>query len=308
MRKQFKDTMLDLAGVDPRLVLLFGDISVFLFRDFQQRYPDRFYNLGICEATLVSVAAGMQAEGFVPVVHSIAPFVTERAMEQIKVDLCYNQRPANIVSCGATMDYAWDGATHHAWMDIAFMRLLPGTEVFQPGTAREADFLLRHYYASEQTSYYRLSDQSHGYELPLDRGRGGAVVRDLGAPVTIVTAGPILADVMSAVADLHVNVVYVHTIKPFDHDLLGHFAHTELRVVHDSFGLHEAVCEIAGRSVDRLGLPDRFCGTYGTLADARRDLGLSVADIRDFARPPRMVRTVPPRPDRPEDPACQSVA
>src|SRR5512134_284566 len=99
MRKQFKDTMLDLAGGDSRLVLLFGDISVFLFRDFQQRFPERFYNLGICEATLVSVAAGMSAEGFVPVVHSIAPFVTERAMEQIKVDLCYNQRPANIVSC-----------------------------------------------------------------------------------------------------------------------------------------------------------------------------------------------------------------
>src|SRR3972149_1529303 len=252
MRGQFKQTMLDLAAEDERLVLLFGDISVFLFREFEQRYPDRFYNLGICEATLIGVAAGLSAQGFIPVVHSIAPFVTERAMEQIKVALCYTQLPAKIVSCGATFDYAWDGATHHGWMDVAFMRLLPGTEVFQPGTPREADFLLRHYYATTRTSYFRLSDQAHGFALPLEPGRGGAVVRDLRAPTTVVTAGPILADVMNAVGDLAVNVIYVHTIKPFDHEILGRFAHTDLRVVHDSFGLHEAVCEVAGRSGKRL--------------------------------------------------------
>ena len=285
MRKQFKDTMVDLAAADRRLVLLFGDISVFLFRDFQERFPDRFYNLGICEATLVSVAAGLTAQGFIPVVHSIAPFVTERAMEQVKLDLCYNKLPAKIVSCGATFDYAWDGATHHGWMDLAFMRLLPGTEVFQPGTAREADFLLRHHYATPKTSYFRLSDQAHGYQLPLQPGRGGAVVRNVGGPATVVTAGPMLADVMKAVDDQPVNVVYFHTIKPFDHELVNAFAQTELRVVHDSFGLHEAVCETSGRSVRRLGLPDRFCGSYGTIADARRDVGLDVESIRAFSRP-----------------------
>ena len=283
MRKQFSATMLDLAATDSRLVMVFGDISVFLFREYQQRYPDRFFNLGICEATLVSVAAGLSSQGFIPVVHSIAPFVTERAMEQVKDDLCYNRMPANIVSCGATFDYAWDGATHHAWMDIALMRLLPGTEVFQPGTPKEADFLLRHHYATPLTSYFRLSDQSHGCDFPLRPDRGGIVVRDVGAPATVVTAGPILADVMKAVADLSVNLLYFHTIKPFDHQVVNAFAHTDLRVVHDSFGLFEGVCETAGRSVKRLGLPDRFCDTYGTITDARRDVGLDVASIREFS-------------------------
>lgn len=284
MRKQFKETMTALAERDDRVVLLFGDISVYLFNEFQARFPTRFYNLGICEATLVSMAAGMRAQGFIPVVHSIAPFVTERAMEQIKVDLCYNRLPANIVSCGATFDYAWDGATHHAWTDLAFMRLLPGTEVLQPGSAAEADFLLRTYYDSPNTSYFRLSDHSHGFSLPLQRGRGGAVIRDVGADVTLVTAGPLAADVVAAVADVPVNVIYFHTIKPFDRDLLQAYSHTDLRVVHDSFGLHEAVCEVAERSVKRLGLPDRFCNTYGTLADARRDVGLGIDDIRAFAQ------------------------
>jgi transketolase len=248
----------------------------------------------------------MSAQGFIPVVHSIAPFVTERAMEQVKVDLCYNRLPAKIVSCGATVDYAWDGATHQAWMDVAFMRLLPGTEVFQPGTPREADFLLRRHYATPLTSYFRLSDQAHGHDLPLAPGRGGAVVRDAGAPITLVTAGPILADVMAATGDLPVNVVYFHTVKPFDHDLVEAFAHTELRVVHDAFGLHEAVCERAGRSVARLGLPDRFCDTYGTVADARRDLGLGIEAIREFARRPAVAR-VTPRPAHGDlrEPACR---
>ncbi|MGE3839979.1 MAG: transketolase family protein [Vicinamibacterales bacterium] len=284
MRKQFKDTMTALATEDERVVLLFGDISVYLFNDFQATFPDRFYNLGICEATLVSMAAGLRSQGLVPVVHSIAPFVTERAMEQIKVDLCYNRLPANIVSCGATFDYAWDGATHHAWMDLAFMRLLPATEVLQPGSPAEADFLIRTYYDSPNTSYFRLSDHTHGLTLPLQRGRGGAVVRDMGAPVTIVTAGPILADVLGAVSDLPVNVIYFHTLKPFDDDLLHAYSHTDLRVVHDSFGLFEAVSERAAGAVRRLGLPDRFCETYGTLADARRNVGLGIDDIRAFAQ------------------------
>src|SRR4051812_34900824 len=68
MRKQFKDTLMDLAEADERIVLVFGDISVFLFDPFARRFPTRFYNLGICENTLVSVAAGLSSQGFIPFV------------------------------------------------------------------------------------------------------------------------------------------------------------------------------------------------------------------------------------------------
>ncbi|MGE4564134.1 MAG: transketolase, partial [Victivallaceae bacterium] len=78
MRKCFKDTILKLAENDPELVMLMGDISVFLFREFYEKYPDRFFNAGIAENTEVSMAAAMSLEGFHPFVHTIAPFVTER--------------------------------------------------------------------------------------------------------------------------------------------------------------------------------------------------------------------------------------
>jgi transketolase len=281
MRKQFKVTSLDLAAQDDKLVLVFGDISVFLFNDFQQKYPDRFYNLGICEQAIVSVAAGLRSQGFIPFVHSIAPFVTERAMEQIKLDCSYNDFPINIVSCGATFDYAWDGATHHAWTDLAFLRLLPNLEVFQPGNPREVDFLIRNHYRSAKTSYYRLSDHPHTVDFTIEKEKG-VLVRDAGAEVTVVTAGPILESVMKAAEGLPVNILYFHTLKPFDHALIDRFKGTRLKVVHDSFGLFEEVCRVSGRSVELLGLPDHFCCSYGTIEDVRRMAGLSVEDIRAF--------------------------
>ena len=75
--------------------------------------------MGICENTLISVTAGLSSQGYHPFVHTICPFLTERSIEQIKIDMCYNNFGGNIVTCGATFDYAWDGATHHAYTELA---------------------------------------------------------------------------------------------------------------------------------------------------------------------------------------------
>lgn len=279
MRRQFRDTVTELAAADERVVLVFGDISVFMFEGFARRFPGRFYNLGICENTLVSVAAGLASQGLIPFVHTIAPFVTERCLEQIKLDVGYNSFPVHIVTVGATYDYAWDGPTHHAIADMGSLRLIPGIDIVQPGTREEVDHLLRSCYASGRATYFRLSDHPHGVAVPVD-GQRGTVVRDLEAPVTVVTAGPILASVMPAVEDLPVNVLYFTTIKPLDAELLARFAHTRLVVVHDATGLFEEVCEQATGPVARIGLPNRFVSCYGTIQDIRREVGLDPDRIR----------------------------
>ena len=143
MRKQFKDTATELAAKDDKVVVILGDISHFLFMPFQEKFPGRCYNMGICENALISVAAGLSAQGFHPFVHTINPFLTERCVEHIKDDLCYNQFGANIISTGASFDYAWDGATHHCYGELAILRLLPGMEVTQPGNRQELDTLIR---------------------------------------------------------------------------------------------------------------------------------------------------------------------
>jgi len=274
---------MDLATHDDSIVLIFGDVSVYLFREFAEKYPQRFYNMGICENTLISVAGGLSSQKFTPFVHTIAPFATERSYEQIKLDLCYNEFPANIITCGASFDYAWDGATHHCYTDLAILRLLPNIEVLQPGSRKELDVLLRSRYNNKKTTYFRLSDHPHQIDVPVEFGQG-VTLKDQGANVTVMTAGPLLDNVLEATRDLDVNLVYFHTIKPIDRDLINNFKETEILVVCDAFGLYEAVCEVPGINCSHFGLGDCFYACYGTLGQIREKISLDVQGIREFIR------------------------
>ena len=279
MRKQFKNTVLDLAARDPRIVTILGDVSVYLFNEYKEKFPARFYNMGICENTLISVAAGLSAQGLIPFVHTITPFLTERSYEQIKLDLCYNRFGANVVTCGASFDYAWDGATHHSYTDLAILRMLPGMEVIQPGSTKELDILLRSQYANGNPTYFRLSDHPHSMDLPVEFGKG-VILKNARSRVTVITAGPLLQNVMDGCRDLDVNILYFHTLKPIDRELLQQFSRTKMIIIHDAHGLFEAVCEVPGTSATYHGIPDQFCSWYGTLTDIRKKLGLDAAAIR----------------------------
>ena len=282
MRKQFKATVSELAAKDDKLILVLGDISVYLFNDFRQKSPDRFYNMGICENTLISAAAGLSAQGFFPFVHTIAPFITERSFEQIKDDMCYNQFGGNIVSIGGSFDYAWDGATHHCYTDLGILRMLPGMEVLQPGSAKEVDILIRSQYRNGKPTYFRLSDNPHTIDVPCEFGKG-VVLREGGSNLTVMTAGPLLGNVFEACKDLDVNLVYFHAIKPIDKDVILKFKNTEILVIHDAWGLYEAVCSVENLSASYHGLPpDRFCTWYGKVADIRKMLKLDPASIREI--------------------------
>jgi transketolase len=279
MRQAFRDVCIRIGEKDDRVVLIFGDVSVYLFRPFFERWPERFINAGICENTLISLSAGLSALGYHPFVHTINPFLTERSYEQIKLDMCYNSFGGNIVSCGASFDYAWDGATHHSYSDLAILRMLPDAEVLQPGTADELDILLESQYKNGRMSYFRASEDQHGESLDIVFGKG-VVIRDENAATTIVTSGHLLKQVIEACRDIPVNLLYFHTIKPLDYDLIRHFIHTRFLVVEDSNGLHHALCEIPDIKVARHGLPDRFLTYYGTAAEIRNAVGLDSASIR----------------------------
>lgn len=279
MRRQFRDTALELAAEDDRLVVILGDISHYLFSGFQERFPERFYNMGICENTLIGVTAGLSALGYFPIVHSIAPFLTERCVEQIKIDMVYNAFGGNIVTCGGPFDYAWDGPSHHCYTDLATLRLLPHVEVMQPGSRKELDVLLRSQYRNARTSYFKTSDNPHEIDLPVRFGKG-QVVKSVGSAVTVVTAGPILGNVLEACRDLPVNLLYFTTLKPMDHELIRHYRDTRFLVVHDAFGLHEAVNEVPNLRTRYYGLRDEFCDWYGTVQEIREKLGLDPASIR----------------------------
>jgi len=280
MRQHFKDIILKLAEKDDRVILILGDISVFLLKEFADRFPNQFYNIGICENTLISMAAGLSFQGFHPFVHTIAPFITERSYEQVKLDMCYNGVGGNLVSCGGSFDYAWDGATHHCYTDLELMRMLPGMEVMQPGSRNELGALIESQYANGKPSYFRIPADEHKLDLPAKFGKANVVIHKDSAALTIATAGPILQNVYEACKDLDVNLLYFHTIKPLDKEVLAEYSNTKILVIHDAFGLFEAICAASDASVKYFGIPDKFCCFYGTLEDIRTSLGLDVRGIR----------------------------
>jgi transketolase len=153
-------------------------------------------------------------------------------------------------------------------------------EVMQPGNKGELDALIRSQYANGRPSYFRLAADSHEEKLETRFGKGHILLTKNARPA-VVTAGLILKNVLAACKDLDLNLLYLHTIKPIDTELLFRFANTDFVVVHDAFGLFEAVSQAVGQKARYIGLPDRFIDCYGTLEDVRQTLGLSARGIRE---------------------------
>lgn len=269
---------------DGRLVLLLGDIGVFGFRNVFAKYPDRAYNVGICEQAMIGLAAGLAKEGFIPIVHSIAPFVVERCYEQLKVDLCYQQARVRIVSVGASYDYSSLGCTHHCPGDVAVLQALPGMKVLAPGTPEEFDRLFRAIYADSQPAYFRLSERSNSQSYPVEPGRAQLVQE--GARATVLAVGPALRWVQAAARNLDVTVLYYATVAPFDADALGRNCGSgKLLLVEPYYAgvlVSEAAKALAPKAVriKSLGVPRAFLTSYGRLEEQEEAMGLTAGGVR----------------------------
>ena len=165
MRRRFGKIINELAKKDKKIVLLVGDIGYGIFDDFRKNHPNRFFNLGICEQSLVGTAAGMALEGLKPWVYTITPFLIERPFEQIKLDIAYPNLPVIIVGTGAGLSYSSLGVTHHSLEDIACMRMLPNMNVICPGDSVEVKLAVEAALNSKEPCYIRLGKK--GEEITL---------------------------------------------------------------------------------------------------------------------------------------------
>src|SRR3989338_8781678 len=127
LRDTFTNTLHQVGKEDPNLVVLVGDISHFRLLNFAKDCPGQYYNIGICEPTIVNIAAGLSKVGFHPVVHTISPFIVERSFEQLKLDFGYQKLGGNIVTVGSAFDYSSLGCTHHCYNDFALIKTLQGS-------------------------------------------------------------------------------------------------------------------------------------------------------------------------------------
>lgn len=283
MRKQFTKSLQSLLYSNPKTCLLLGDIGVFGFRNELKNLPSRVYNIGILEQATIGVAAGLAKTGLIPFVHTIAPFLVERALEQLKVDFGYQSLNGNFISVGASYDYASLGCTHHCPSDISCLLTIPNMQIVCPGSSKEFDSLLMESYDNDSPTYFRLSEyeNNESYEVMF----GKAVVLKKGNLATIVCYGNILQSVLDAVKDFDVTILYYHTIKPFDSDtLLKHF--NQNIIVCEPF-YEGSTNKLINKSLEgklyrlyNIGIPNKFLINYGHKKEHDLNLGLDSESIR----------------------------
>lgn len=215
MRTVFAATASSLLDEDPLAAVVLAEISADLFAKAAARHPERVLNVGIREQLMVSVGGGLALAGLRPIVHTYAPFLVERAFEQVKLDLAHQGARAVLVSIGASYDAAPSGRTHQAPEDVALMDTVPGFSVVVPGHPDEVPEVLRSAVGAldSLSTYVRLSSEANRSALPVWPGL--QVVRS-GREAVVVAVGPMLSPVLDAVGDLDVTVAYTTSVRPFD--------------------------------------------------------------------------------------------
>lgn len=179
MRSEFYKGLTEWFKTDGRVVILLGDIGVFSLRECVEHDNARIYNMGINEQATIGAACGLASQGFIPVVHSIAPFITERTYEQVKL-LAYEKKCVIIVSVGASYDYAKLGITHYCPNDIRIMSAIPGLNVYCPGNIYDVETAIAESIREGKPAYIRLSETSNdltsGTSEILKEHKGGMVL------------------------------------------------------------------------------------------------------------------------------------
>jgi transketolase len=289
-------SQLHAAEADERVVSLEGDLGDFGGLDFQRRFPRRFLDVGIAEASLIGTAAGMATAGKVACVNTFASFALMRACEQVRLDVAYHAANVKIFGTFTGLAAGFSGPTHHCIEDLAIARVLPGLTVLAPADAVAAYHLTRAAIERPGPAYLRLgmdaTPQVYDASARFVVGRG-VLLRD-GEDLTIVAAG--LTSVASALEAARrladrgttARVVDMHTVKPVDADLLlDSAARTGLLVTVEEHsrigGLGAAVAEVLG---DRrptpllsLGTPDEFSHAVCDYSEHLRRCGLDAAGI-----------------------------
>ena len=229
-RAAYGKALVELADQEPNLVVLDADLSgSTMTKEFAAAHPDRFFDMGIAEANMVGVAAGLATCGKKPFVNSFAMFAAGRAWEQVRNSVAYPGLNVKVVGSHGGLSVGEDGATHQCIEDLAIMRAIPNMTVLCPCDGYEMREAVRALLAYEGPAYMRLgrlavetvTDRVEGYQFAIGKG---ALLRD-GQDVTVVAVGMMVQMALQAAEQLagegiSVRVIDMHTLKPLDTEIL----------------------------------------------------------------------------------------
>ncbi|AZV61084.1 transketolase family protein [Peribacillus frigoritolerans] len=274
-RKGFADALIRLGEKHDDLVVLDADCAKSNMTNlYKNRFPERFFNIGISECDLVGTAAGMAVAGKVPFANAYANFLTGRAFDQMRISVCYSNNNVKIVGHNAGTSAAQEGATHLPLEDISLMRSLPRMTVIVPADAVEMEKAVEAAYYHEGPIYLRVGKLPVPIvtkkEEPFKIGK--AIKYREGSDITIISTGIMLDESLKAAGELEkqgvsAELLHIHTIKPIDKEaIIASAAKTKhvITVEEHSIigGLGSAVAEVLSESqpaiLRRIGTNDRF--------------------------------------------------
>lgn len=288
MRQAFVRALCEEAGKNPKIYLLTGDLGFQVLDPFRSKFPKRFLNIGVAEANLATVAAGLASTGFIPFIYSIAAFVSMRPFEQIRNDISLQNRNVKIIGVGAGLAYTKAGPTHHSMEDIALMRALPNMTIVCPSDTDECYQATKQIARLKGPAYLRIERNPQDLQTPFKKpdfelGKGQLIKK--GKKVAILTTGTKIAYaslISNTLSKMGINpaVYSFQTVNPLDEDLILKITKRFKTIVtleehRVTGGFGSAVAEFIVspknpnfNKVIKFGLKDSFCtisGDYETL-------------------------------------------
>ena len=300
IRVAYGEALAELGAERPDLVVLDADLAhATTTCVFGDKYPDRFFNLGIAEQNMMGVAAGLAISGFTPVASTFSIFGAGRAFEQVRNSICYANLNVTLALSHNGLTVGEDGGSHQSVEDISLMRSIPGMTILVPCDAVEMRKALRAAVDHPGPVYIRVTRPPAPYftedDAPFQIGKANTL--RYGGDITIIATGLMVYQALLAAAQLeqegiHATVLNMHTIKPIDHAAIIDAAHKTGRLItvedHSVIGgLGSAVAEVLAEGCParllRMGLQDCF-GQSGTPDSLLEHYGLTARHIADNAR------------------------
>jgi len=294
-RQSYGEALAEIGKENENIVVLDADLSSATKTGiFAKQFPERFFNIGIAEQNMMSVAAGMATSGLIPYVSSFAVFASGRAYDQIRSSIAYPKLNVKICATHAGITVGEDGATHQMLEDLSMMRTLPNMTVLSTSDDVQTKWAVKEISKIDGPVYLRLArlatpviyDENTKFEI----GKGYQFGE--GTDSAVIATGVVVAEALKAKEELakqgiNIRVIDIHTIKPIDKEIIVKAAKETKKIItiedHNIIGgLGSAVCEVLAEEypvkVSRMGIKDTF-GTSGKAEELMKYYHITAEDI-----------------------------
>ena len=278
MRRAFLKRVAEMIRDEADTTFFTVDIGMWAIRDVLAEFPERCTNVGVYEDGMFSIAAGMASRGLIPTIFGIQPYLIERTLEQIKMDLAYQKLGVNVVGTGAAVDYSKYGYSHYCAEDCHIIKAIPGCEFIAPGSKKQFIQLFNETYRNGHPTFFRISDHAN-IEYDPDVEFGKAVVMQEGSKATVIAVSIMLDDVMEVCKDEDVTVLYYTTLEPFDNETLSKYHNNgKILIVEPEFEgslSYDVIKTFSGKSVqiEEVAFPREIFRNYGTYDEKMQHYG-----------------------------------